>query len=894
MLTETFATSELHIQGFYSFNVLAKKVSSGRGRPSGGISILCRPWLSPKLISCSDFHVAVKTTQTSLICFYFQPDTVLEDILHHISDAVSTVDISQPLILGGDFNCRLDNGERGDELTDFLRINYQLELQSSHHEPTYHCWNGSSVIDLIFSNFNTATTVVRNAWTKHSQILSHWQPRQVSQTVKGQPTKRLSRKIDLQRLSNELQQNVREANNVNRMSDQITNAIIASTRSVRKRGQDHKPWFDGNCKAAKRRALELLRCNDPDVQQMAQTARRHYKSIVRKARKEYFDKAIEEKIEKAECTPWTLFKDWTPRRPAPIDTETWLQHFRKVWDPAGPPNITLPDDHDPSSREENAWYNDEFSEIEVQRVLNRLKRKKAPGSDQIANEHLTRGSAVLTPVLTRLFNRCLSEGTIPETWRISRILTLYKGKGALTSPDNYRGIALLQTQYKVLTSLLNKRILKHLEENDLLPEQQYGFRKGRSTHQPIEALLKAATESTSQARGHLYACFVDFRKAFPSVDREVMVRKLPSMGIKGKILSLFASILTYNYVELDDGLKILPAFKQHLGLPEGDTLSPTAFIAFTSDLATQLNSVKDLKFLIYADDLVMYAKDLSAIQQGLNALDNWCNMNKANVNTAKTKMLKFRKGGRLKSSDRVLYRGEHLEFVNSYTYLGVLFQTKPTCFRKHIQSKKRMAVSAIGALKDLQITSLRTAFKIWDMKIRPMIEYSLGALTPYLRLCHMRELDKAKAKFFKRALGVHDSASSSLVLQLSGMNTHCVDMKNRGFSFEESEWVKYTAEREDKFDKLVAENYTSGPAFQDSRWQNAHEKDRNVVVRTTCHGFHHLLCQDACYQPTAMSEDSSCICKICRAEKITRYHILACHGLRGGLSASVRFLESQR
>ena len=393
----------------------------------------------------------------------------------------------------------------------------------------------------------------------------------------------------------------------------------------------------------------------------------------------------------------------------------------------------------------------------------------------------------------------------------------------------------------MLTSIINSRIMRGIEQR--LPEQQYGFRHGRNTHQAITILTDKISDSLSR-REPLYPVYVDFRKAFPSVDRALLIPKLAEIGVRGRILGLIASCLQYNVLAITDGLRQTDDITQHRGLPEGDTLAPTEYLIFAKDLADQLSTVATvefLMFLMFADDLVIYSPRIEELQAALDTLANWCRTNKISVNMKKTKAMKFRRGGKLSSTDVLTFNGSNLEFTNEYTYLGITLQTTMRSFAKHVIEKKRKALSAIAALKYLQLTSLKTAKKVFQSKIRPIIEYSLKGIAKYLSTANLKEIDRVKAAFFKKALGLHNSASSTFAIALAKERHYVEDLMDHGYNFAPDVIRDYKKDIDDRLWTALAERYTDGPAFQSEDWMQHGRKDRHLTVRTTYHGFHHLL-----------------------------------------------------
>ena len=118
-----------------------------------------------------------------------------------------------------------------------------------------------------------------------------------------------------------------------------------------------------------------------------------------------------------------------------------------------------------------------------------LKNNKSPSIfDNIINEYLKNAPANLLAVLKLFFNIILDSGIFPDVWSKGVILPLYKNKGDVNDPDNYRGITILSCFGKLFTSVLNNRLNDFLESNNILCEEQAGFRKHYSTVDHIFSL----------------------------------------------------------------------------------------------------------------------------------------------------------------------------------------------------------------------------------------------------------------------------------------------------------------------------------------------------------------------------------------------------------------------
>lgn len=151
ILTETFLLQETELQGYYNHHILAKQGLTGR--PSGGISCFFQPWLAPSsAIQITPNLLIIQLKGIAVVSGYYQPECTVQEIIEDLTEAFNKIENQQPVIVAGDFNCRID---KENQKTRML-VNYIVEegfsLLNNPNEPTYICHNGRSTIDLIFRN----------------------------------------------------------------------------------------------------------------------------------------------------------------------------------------------------------------------------------------------------------------------------------------------------------------------------------------------------------------------------------------------------------------------------------------------------------------------------------------------------------------------------------------------------------------------------------------------------------------------------------------------------------------------------------------------------------------------------------------------------------------------
>ncbi|KAF4530296.1 hypothetical protein B566_EDAN017759, partial [Ephemera danica] len=180
-----------------------------------------------------------------------------------------------------------------------------------------------------------------------------------------------------------------------------------------------------------------------------------------------------------------------------------------------------------------------FLPHELQEAIKKLKNNKAPGFDGIPGEIFKlacENNEIFNSIL-RCCNEMFISGKYYSGWETSIIHTIYKNKGSVESADNYRGIALAPVMSKIYSSLIHARLLPWALKNNKISLFQAGFRPGYSTTDNLFVLDHLIKKYLSKKKGKLYCAFVDFQKAFDTVDRQILWQKLWDMGCSSRMIS---------------------------------------------------------------------------------------------------------------------------------------------------------------------------------------------------------------------------------------------------------------------------------------------------------------------------------------------------------------------
>jgi hypothetical protein len=268
-----------------------------------------------------------------------------------------------------------------------------------------------------------------------------------------------------------------------------------------------------------------------------------------------------------------------------------------------------------------------------------------------------------------------------------------QGQRGTNDPNSARGISLQSRLLITYAYLLDQRLYAWAEETHAIPNEQHGYRAGRPTETAIKILSDDIHEALDLPKTPLYVCFVDFAKAFDSINRTLLFQKLHNLNIPTTFLRALWPLINENFVQIISGESLSKPIVQTKGVPRGQSLSPHLYSLFTHDLPSTLNDPVNVKTLVYADDLAIYSRNLDSLQCALNRLELYCVTNDLRVNTAKTEVVKFRRGGRFCKSDKLLYQGSEIAFVSDFKYLRVKLHTKGG-FKGHVRLLRGKGIAA--------------------------------------------------------------------------------------------------------------------------------------------------------------------------------------------------------
>ena len=666
---------------------------------------------------------------------------------------------------------------------------------------------------------NTDTIGTEND-NKTDSLYIKWDPTKKSQYIEALDDNAITH-INLELVDMANNSNNVTKDNVNFVVNQINSVLIngakatgmakpkTNRRHERKKKRFNKPWFDNSCRIKRKQYTKaknrsIRNSQDVRLKDEAKQKAKEYKKHTRKKDREYKNQ-LADKLRNMKANDPKLFhnllNDNNTKQNSKMPTSEQFYDMFK--------NLNENDENNNNSNIQNdidhddPILNDNITNEEILKCINRLKNDKAKGIDDIANEFLKASSSKMIQVYTSLFNIILNTGIIPNDWGVGIIKPIYKKKGSSEDPNNYRGITILSCFSKLFTSVLNERLKAYLENKNLLGNEQTGFRNGYSTLDNLFTLY-GMIDILLFKKKRLHCAFLDLEKAFDKINRTLLWEKMIELGIKGKLLNVIYNLYSEAKSCVETNGQKSEFFQSNLGVRQGENLSPILFAIYLNDLKDYLdkdmihvqtlenearnaglcdndiNLLIKLFILLYADDSVIFSDTVKGLQKGLDCVKRYCDRFHLSLNAKKCKILIFSKG-KIRIIPKFKIGTEDIEVVTSFTYLGVKlnYNNRTMVAQKDLYERATRAMFSLLKKSKKNGLPIDLTIELFDSMVAPVLLYGCEIWGHEKIDC----MERLQLKFYKFLLKLRQTTPSLMVYGETGKFPLDLTIKSRLLTF---------------------------------------------------------------------------------------------------------------
>ena len=432
----------------------------------------------------------------------------------------------------------------------------------------------------------------------------------------------------------------------------------------------------------------------------------------------------------------------------------------------------------------------EFTMAELVRQLQRLQLRKAPGPDGICGEHLAHLGPIARQALLKAINASWLEGTVPTEWRRARIVPIPKAGKDKQLVDSYRPIALTSHLSKLTERLILARLWHLIEREHMVPDEQVGFRAGRSVENNIGRLIQMVQDGWnlpksrrknppegSCAQKYVLLAF-DFARAYDTVDHRLLRVRLLELGLPLCYVTWIWQFLRDRRARVEYQSATSGERAYRAGLPQGSVLSPALFLLWAAPLAAELQRVPGTTAFMYADDTaalcagnnITTARDRA--QQAADVLVRWAQRSKMRVAGQKTQMLVLSQWARDADNCTIKVAGESVSASAQLKLLGItldrLLHFGPHCrsLRQRVRPRIAQLRKLTGRDWGLEERQLRTVASGY---VRGALEHAAAAWLPAASDSHVVILEREMRAAARVVTGCPISTPSHALMAEAGL-----------------------------------------------------------------------------------------------------------------------------
>lgn len=362
---------------------------------------------------------------------------------------------------------------------------------------------------------------------------------------------------------------------------------------------------------------------------------------------------------------------------------------------------------------------------EVEKYLASLDHNKANDVYDFPIKLIKQNSDLLSEPLTLIINKSFSDGEFPDDLKYAKVIPLFKG-GTKYEAKNYRPISILPLFDRIIEKIMHKKLISFLTRFKLLSPSQYGFQNGKSTSYAILDVITQISSSLAE-NNHAITIFLDFAKAFDTVNHSILLKKLEHYGIRGINNKWFQSYLSDRKQSVSVSNVLSEPLNITCGVPQGSILGPILFLLYINDIS---NASSLFQFTLFADDTCLFLKHnnkkelFKTTNNELIKVCDWLIANVLSLNVLKSNYLFFSRDDNGDISD-IQIAGQSLNREKSVRYLGIIID-EDLSWNDHLKSISSKILQGIGVLKKLKyLLPFKSLLPIYHSLIQSHLQYGI-------------------------------------------------------------------------------------------------------------------------------------------------------------------------
>ena len=634
----------------------------------------------------------------------------------------------------GDYNLNLFNIDSHAPTGEFLDICFSNNFIPLINKPTRVTKHSATLIDNILTN--NIINVSYNSGLFLTDISDHFPIFTIHKNIWQHDTqityrKRIINSINIERFKQALHDHnlnsILNISDVNIATSTFHNEFTTvynkcfPIKVYKRKYSANKPWLSNGIKESIKRKNYLykvfLKSPSNENLNVYKQYRNKLHSLIRKAEREHYYNLLLVNKNNLKKT-WGIMKNVINKKKQSLKPDYFLHNSNKITDKKEIAtrfndffiNIgnSLASKIPSSNKSAESFLTGKFSKSlflspvtnnEVINILKQLKSNSSPGWDDLSTMVVQASHVIILDVLVHIINLSLNQGIFPDILKIAKVIPLFKADD-MNIFTNYRPISILSVFSKVFERVFYNRLYDFLNNEKILYDKQFGFRTKYSTEMAL-ILLTDRISSALEKGEFVLGIFLDFSKAFDTVNHEILLKKLNHYGVRG-----IANDWVSSYLDSRPQFVVYDSVKSankyiDCGVPQGSILGPLLFLLYINDLAKISNS---LFFLMYADDTNVFisGKNLKELETQINkdliSLTEWLNTNKLSLNINKTHYMIFNPP-RIKPNCRLHIHINNVEIhsVEQTKFLGVIIDCHLS-WKPHIQYIKTKVCKSIGII----------------------------------------------------------------------------------------------------------------------------------------------------------------------------------------------------